>query len=357
MTELRAWQKEAFEAWRAAGSRGIVEAVTGTGKTRVGVAAMLAARSMNQHVLVVVPTIDLLEQWFTEVKHLLPSVSVGRRGNGHKDDFRHSSILISTIQSAIMRGAPQPRPGALLVADEVHRYGTDGFARVFSDRFDHRLGLTATLERQDEGVDTYIRPYFETTIAGCDFARGRRDNVLAPVRVMTVAVEFTPDERRKFDEHDAVARDARQQLIAQYRCTAAPFGAFMKDVAVLSEQRDLPEGRLAGRYMSAFSKRRSLLADCAGKLSALAVLAPALAESDRSIVFSETKASAETGSAVLRELGVKSSAYSSGLDRLARTPRSSAVSRWGADQPRGTARAGRRDRRSGRRRRSHHREQ
>ncbi|MGN7132499.1 DEAD/DEAH box helicase [Rhodococcoides corynebacterioides] len=319
MTELRAWQKEAFEAWRAAGSRGIVEAVTGTGKTRVGVAAMLAARSMNQQVLVVVPTIDLLEQWFIEVKNLLPSVSVGRRGNGHKDDFRHSSILISTIQSAIMRGAPQPRAGALLVADEVHRYGTDGFARVFSDRFDHRLGLTATLERQDEGVDIYIRPYFETTIAGCDFARGRRDNVLAPVRVMTVSVEFTPDERRKFDEHDAVARDARQQLIAQYGCTAAPFGAFMKDVAVLSEQRDLPEGRLAGRYMSAFSKRRSLLADCAGKLSALAVLAPALAESDRSIVFSETKASAEAGSAVLREHGVKSSAYSSGLDRLART--------------------------------------
>ncbi|MFC7959666.1 DEAD/DEAH box helicase [Rhodococcoides kroppenstedtii] len=319
MTELRAWQKEAFEAWRAAGCRGIVEAVTGTGKTRVGVAAMLAARSMNQQVLVVVPTIDLLDQWFTEVKNLLPSVSVGRRGNGHKDDFRHSSILISTIQSAIMRGAPQPRPGALLVADEVHRYGTDGFARVFSDRFDHRLGLTATLERQDEGVDSYIRPYFGTTIAGCDFARGRRDNVLAPVRVMTVAVEFTPDERRKFDEHDAVARDARQQLIARYGCTAAPFGAFMKDVAVLSEQRDLPEGRLAGRYMSAFSKRRSLLADCAGKLSALAVLAPALAESDRSIVFSETKASAEAGSAVLREHGVKSSAYSSGLDRLART--------------------------------------
>ncbi|WP_315773555.1 DEAD/DEAH box helicase [Rhodococcoides kroppenstedtii] len=319
MTELRAWQKEAFEAWRAAGCRGIVEAVTGTGKTRVGVAAMLAARSMNQQVLVVVPTIDLLEQWFTEVKKLLPSVSVGRRGNGHKDDFRHSSILISTIQSAIMRGAPQPRPGALLVADEVHRYGTDGFARIFSGRFDHRLGLTATLERQDEGVDTYIRPYFETTIAGCDFARGRRDNVLAPVRVMTVAVEFTPDERRKFDEHDAVARDVRQHLIAQYGCTAAPFGAFMKDVAVLSEQRDLPEGRLAGRYMSAFSKRRSLLADCAGKLSALAVLAPALAESDRSIVFSETKASAEAGSAVLRERGVKSSAYSSGLDRLART--------------------------------------
>lgn len=319
MTQLRAWQVEAFDAWRAAGHRGIVEAVTGTGKTRVGIAAMVAARSMQQQILVVVPTIDLLEQWFTETKQLLPSVSVGRRGNGHKDDFRHSSILISTVHSAIVRGAPQPRPGALLIADEVHRYGTDGFARVFSDRFDHRLGLTATLERQDEGVDTYILPYFESRIAGCDFARGRRDNVLAPVRVMTVAIDFTTEERQKFDEHDAIAREARRNLISKYGCAAAPFGAFMEDVTVLAEQRELPEGRLASRYMSAFSKRRSLLADCRGKLDALAALAPALAQSDRSIVFSETKLSAEAGAAALRDKGVKSSAYSSGLDRLART--------------------------------------
>ncbi|MBY6540048.1 DEAD/DEAH box helicase [Rhodococcus sp. BP-349] len=319
MTQLREWQVEAFDAWRAAGHRGIVEAVTGTGKTRVGIAAMVAARSMQQQILVVVPTIDLLEQWFTETKQLLPSVSVGRRGNGHKDDFRHSSILISTIHSAIVRGAPQPRPGALLIADEVHRYGTDGFARVFSDRFDHRLGLTATLERQDEGVDTYILPYFESRIAGCDFARGRRDNVLAPVRVMTVAIDFTTQERQEFDEHDAIAREARKNLISKYGCAAAPFGAFMKDVTVLAEQRELPEGRLASRYMSAFSKRRSLLADCRGKLDALAALAPALAQSDRSIVFSETKLSAEAGAAALRDKGVKSSAYSSGLDRLART--------------------------------------
>ncbi|WP_237606268.1 helicase-related protein [Rhodococcus sp. JG-3] len=136
---------------------------------------------------------------------------------------------------------------------------------------------------------------------------------------MTVAIEFTPEERTKFEEHDAIARDARKNLIAKYDCVASPFGEFMKTVTKLAEQRDLAEGRLASRYLSAFSKRRSLLADCQGKIDALGTLAPALAKSDRSIVFSETKASAEAGSAVLRERGVQSSAYSSGLDRLART--------------------------------------
>ncbi len=88
---------------------------------------------------------------------------------------------------------------------------------------------------------------------------------------------------------------------------------------MLAERRELPEGRLASRYMYAFSKRRSLLADCRGRLDALAALAPALAQSDRSIVFSETISSAEAGAAALRDKGVKSSAYTSGLDRLART--------------------------------------
>ncbi|WP_315773563.1 DEAD/DEAH box helicase family protein [Rhodococcoides kroppenstedtii] len=62
MTQLRAWQVEVFDAWRAAGHRGIAEAVTGMCKTRVGIAAMVAARSMKQQIPVVVPTIDLLEQ-------------------------------------------------------------------------------------------------------------------------------------------------------------------------------------------------------------------------------------------------------------------------------------------------------
>ena len=38
-TQLYAWQAEALQAWSDAGRTGIVEAVTGTGKTRVGQAA------------------------------------------------------------------------------------------------------------------------------------------------------------------------------------------------------------------------------------------------------------------------------------------------------------------------------
>ena len=132
---LRDWQKEAFEKWVSSGYRAIVEAVTGTGKTHVGLAATLDSVSRGRQVLVVVPSIDLLEQWYTAMVKALPSVRIGRRGNGHNDTFRQYDVLITTIQSAIRPGAPMPRTGALLVADEVHRYGAGSFAKVLINRF------------------------------------------------------------------------------------------------------------------------------------------------------------------------------------------------------------------------------
>jgi primosomal protein N' len=44
LPELRPEQKQAIEAWQAAGSRGVVVMPTGTGKTEVALAAMAEAR-------------------------------------------------------------------------------------------------------------------------------------------------------------------------------------------------------------------------------------------------------------------------------------------------------------------------
>ncbi|MEV1328532.1 DEAD/DEAH box helicase family protein [Micromonospora costi] len=52
--EPRAWQIEALAAWRAHGRQGVVEAVTGTGKTTVGVLAAAAAVDAGERVMVLV---------------------------------------------------------------------------------------------------------------------------------------------------------------------------------------------------------------------------------------------------------------------------------------------------------------
>ena len=42
-TELRTWQREALDAWSRHGRYGVIEAVTGTGKWRVGIEALREA--------------------------------------------------------------------------------------------------------------------------------------------------------------------------------------------------------------------------------------------------------------------------------------------------------------------------
>lgn len=165
---LRAWQVEALGKWRAAGRRGVIEAVTGSGKTEVGVAAVAEALAEDRQVLIIVPSRDLLRQWYERFASTEFRARVGRRGDGFTDTFHRRDVLISTVHSSIDEASrDRPGSGALIVADEVHRYGAESFAKALSAAFELRLGLTATFERSDDGVEKVLTPYFGTTIVGC----------------------------------------------------------------------------------------------------------------------------------------------------------------------------------------------
>ncbi len=62
---LYAWQHEALKAWHSHARRGVVEAVTGAGKTRVGIAAAFEAIRQGIKVLILVPTAELQRQWLS----------------------------------------------------------------------------------------------------------------------------------------------------------------------------------------------------------------------------------------------------------------------------------------------------
>ena len=174
-----------------------------------------------------------------------------------------------TLSSEGAYGACSSSCARLLVADEMRRHGAASFTKVLINRFEERPGLTATLERQDDGVDTHLMPYFENLVKGCDAARGRRDGILAPVRVMTVP--FFADE---FQDLDDEAKSLCNTLIYDYGSAAEPFGKCMKNAMDLSKERLRSASRVASRYLSAFSKRLALLADCEGKLQALGAITP-----------------------------------------------------------------------------------
>ncbi|MGV9747280.1 DEAD/DEAH box helicase family protein [Rhodococcus zopfii] len=313
---LRAWQREAFDAWVAADRSAVVEAVTGTGKTTLGIAAAADAVARGMNVLVVVPGIELLDQWHRAIRRALPDTPIGRRGGGYADTFRGKRILVSTVQSAISRSAPRTLGPTLLVADEVHRYGALTFSRLLTESFSERIGLTATFERSDDGVERHLLPYFRTVINGCDYERGHADGILAPVRVMLVAVPFDEIEAAEYQEFDELARKLRGDLINKFGCADESFGEFMRDVQLLSGGESAEGSTWAARkYLYAFSKRRSLLAECRGKLEALRGLGAVLKETGQALTFSETKDSSRAAAEVLLEEGVLAAPFTSDLKR------------------------------------------
>lgn len=79
----------------------MVEAVTGAGKTMVGVAAVLDEVARRGQACVVVPTTELLRQWAGVVAPLLPQgVSLGLLGDGNGACLGAVDVLVAVVNSA-----------------------------------------------------------------------------------------------------------------------------------------------------------------------------------------------------------------------------------------------------------------
>src|SRR5699024_12331524 len=121
--------------------------------------------------------------------------------------------------------------------DECHRYGSDQWRRILSRSYRRRLGLTATFERNDDGLEALLRYFGGTPCYRIGFDRAIADGVVAHYAVKLVGVQLSAGERVAYDAaHDAVV-DHRQRLIAE-GVPEEPFGHFMKVVSEYSEGDD-----------------------------------------------------------------------------------------------------------------------
>jgi RNA polymerase primary sigma factor len=320
-SHLRPWQTEALRAWDAAGRRGVVEAVTGAGKTFVGVAAADEALRAGGRVVVVVPTTELQDQWSRVLLQELSGVDVGRLGAGRQDDLSRCRVLVAIVNSAARRSL-RPRPGDLLVADECHRYGAPTFVEALEPGFGHRLGLTATLEREDDGVERYLRSYFGDTVYQLWYDRALSDGVIAPFDIALAGVDLTAEEQREYDAAGDRMATAAWNLSSRHGIAREPYSEFMSEVNRLARGgRNDPAASAARAYLGPMSARRALLAASRRKIDALAALEPAVRLARGALVFTQTKESAESAAELFEEVGIPASALFSGLDRDERRDR------------------------------------
>ena len=304
--------------WEKNNYQGIIEAVTGSGKTRIAHEAMLNHLKLGYCVLIIVPTTALLEQWRidieemedTYIKSLINSGQLELLGGDNKPNLRHWRILISTVQSAMDRNLPPQGKGGLLIADECHWYGAPKYSKALKEPYLRRLGLTATCERNDDGIEKYLYPYFGGKVSTFSYRDALAEKVISPFKFSFFGVELTHEEREDYDKCNFWCWKYKKKLIENYGVVEKPFGDFFRTVSLLKKNGN----KDAGYFLSNFTKKRKLLAKTVNKYNSISNLADIIKSAKRTIVFSQTQDASEKVIEPLKNKNINADFIHSGMN-------------------------------------------
>ena len=181
---LRDYQTAAVsEAMRR--QQGALVAPTGSGKTTIGCALIAAAR---QPALVLVPTVDLAEQWVERIRLSLGIEASCCTGGA----FEIAAVTVATIPTVSRpeRLSVIASAFGLVIFDEAHHVVADTFAAVANAcAARYRFGLTATPERGD-GRGPLLEHFLGGIIHEVTIADLTRSGMLAEPRFVTVPTEM-----------------------------------------------------------------------------------------------------------------------------------------------------------------------
>lgn len=270
---LRPYQKQALDAWLAARKRGVVVLPTGAGKTYLAVQAILATRRST---LVLVPTIDLVAQWASDLERRL-GTAIGRYGGGDKI---LAEITVSTYDSGVLVMPYYGNRFGLLICDECHHLPAPA-TRLAAEAClaPFRLGLTATPERSDDGhrsLDALLGPIVHRS--EIDHLEGR---FLANYQAEVLTVPMDPDEAAAYRS----AREIYRTFIRQAGIDFAQPDAWQKFLTATGKDA---EGR---RVLAAWREQKRLARAARAKLRVLWGLLVEHA-GERTIVFTDDNATA-----------------------------------------------------------------
>jgi superfamily II DNA or RNA helicase len=191
----RPYQREAVDAWRAAGRRGVIILPTGAGKSFV---AELCIAAADRDALVIAPTLDLVGQWYDQLVRAFGE-PVGILGGGHHE---LAPITVATYDSALAHVDRYGDRFGLLVCDEVHHLAGASYRRIaLGSLAPFRLGLTATLERPD-GQHHVIADLLGPVVYRREITE-LSGEFLAPYRTEVVRVHLSAADRRAYEDAEA----------------------------------------------------------------------------------------------------------------------------------------------------------
>ncbi len=252
--ELRTYQRHAVDSWLPSGT-GVIVLPCGAGKT---ITAIAAAAEVGTNTLILATGHTSLDQWERELRRFttVDDADIGHYGSRRKEV---KPITLATYQLMATRRAGrfhhidliQNGDFGLVIYDEVHLLPSAVFNLTAGIQARRRLGLTATLVREDGrerdvftlvGPKRFDVPWSELELQGW----------IAPARCVEVRVVPTDEERLAHAKADHRGRAAvaatvaakfetTRELLERHRGEPTLIiGTYLDGLRRLAEQLGLP---------------------------------------------------------------------------------------------------------------------
>ncbi|CAN5565366.1 DEAD/DEAH box helicase family protein [soil metagenome] len=248
--EPRFYQTESIANWKQSERCGTIVLPTGAGKTHV---ATMAIEMCNRQTLVVVPTLDLMNQWYDLLLSTF-NAEIGLIGGGF---YEIGAITVTTYASAFRHQERLGNQFGLIIFDEAHHLPGEGYkyAAEFAIA-PFRLGLTATPERTDGGeseleklIGKFVYRLEAQELAG---------EFLADYTIEKIEVDLSDEEREAYQKERQIYTDFR-------RAKNLPFGQEGWRLFLMHSARS-EDGR---RAMKAYRNYKKIALGTSSKLHVL----------------------------------------------------------------------------------------
>lgn len=220
----REYQVQAYNNWVANSYKGIFAMATGTGKTITSLNCVLSEFKKNTekiyHVLILVPTITLVEQWEREVKsfNFQEIYKISSKVNWQNEvttlvstakRIPVSFVIISTYASfvkdkfhSLIKDLPS---NTIFIADEGHNLASPTVANRLKDfKLEKRIGLSATPKRKYDPEGTAEMELFfsdeEPYTYSFSMERAIKEGVLCEYYYYPHIIKLTTDEMAEYVE-------------------------------------------------------------------------------------------------------------------------------------------------------------
>jgi superfamily II DNA or RNA helicase len=249
LKKLMPHQKSVLQDWKDKGFRGIIDHVTGAGKTITAINAVREWIADGRPALIIVPSQILQKQWAEEISTeigIQPLLVGGELGGKDRwlhflaDNTRASQdfgprITLTTVASAASEAFTtrlQISDSLLVVADEVHTLGQSQCINLMNkieSKVGAALGLSATYERfgDPDGTSRIERTFGNTLEPKFQIADAIAAGRLVPYDYHFGTVNLTPDEEERYEE---LSEKIRTLIVREKGKSFSSFSGYLQNL-------------------------------------------------------------------------------------------------------------------------------